>query len=104
MKLFILIALVCLSGCSWLHATKPSAPQPPELIVNGAPTGSALFIDGVQAGGPTESSKRTHDLVVTAGTHTIEVRMGDTTVYRENVYVGPSDKRVITVLSGVNRE
>lgn len=104
MKLFILIALVCISGCSWFHAAKPAAPQPPELIVTGAPTGSVLFIDGMQTGDPTESSKRTHDLVVAAGTHTIELRTGDTTVYRENVYVAPGDKRVVTVLSGVNRE
>jgi hypothetical protein len=103
-KLFILIALACISGCSWFHARKPPAPIPPELIVTGAPTGSVLFIDGVQAGAPTESNKRTHDLVVTAGTHTVEVRMGDHTVYRENAFVGPGDKRVIMVLSGVSRE
>lgn len=104
LKLFILIALVCLSGCSWFHATQPAAPRLPELIVTGAPTGSVLFIDGVQTGEPTQSSKRTHDLVVAAGTHTIEIRMGETTVYRENAYIGASEKRVITVLSGVNRE
>jgi hypothetical protein len=103
-KLFILIALLCVSGCSWFHARKPPAPNPPELIVTGAPTGSVLFIDGVQAGAPTESNKRTHDLVVTAGTHTVEVRMGDNTVYRENTYVAPGEKRVIMVLSGVSRE
>jgi hypothetical protein len=103
-KLLILIAFLCISGCGWFHARKPAAPNPPELIVTGAPTGSVLFIDGVQAGPPTESTKRTHDLVVTAGTHTVEVRMGDNTVYREHTYVGPGDKRVIMVLSGVSRE
>jgi hypothetical protein len=104
MKLFILIALVCISGCSWFHARKPPAPEPPELIVTGSPTGSILFIDGAQTGEPIESNKRTRDLVVTAGMHTLEVRMGDTTVYRENTYVAPGEKRVITVLSGVKRE
>lgn len=104
MKIFILIALVSLSGCGWFHAAKPRAPEPPELLVTGAPTSSVLFIDGVQMGAPTESARRTRDLVVTAGTHTLEVRMGETTVYRESTYVAAGDKRVITVLSGVNRE
>jgi hypothetical protein len=103
-KLFIMMTLVCISGCSWFQARKSPAPNPPELIVTGAPTGSVLFIDGVQAGAPTESNKRTHDLVVTAGTHTVEVRMGNNTVYRENAYVEPGHKRVIMVLSGVSRE
>ena len=103
-KLFVLIAMVGLSGCGWFHARKPAAPQPCELIVTGAPTDSILFLDGVQAGPPTASNHRTHELVVAVGTHTLEVRMGDATVYRENTYVGPGERRVVTVLSGVQRE
>ena len=91
-------------GLQLVSCQEPPAPIPPELIVTGAPTGSVLFIDGVQAGAPTESNRRTHDLMVTAGTHTVEVRMGDHPVYRENAFVGAGDKRVITVLSGVSRE
>jgi len=96
--------LVCLSGCSWFHRSKPPAPPPPELIVTGVPPGSLLFVDGAQTGPATEGSNRTRVLEVAPGTHTLEVRMGDTVVYREDAYAGPGDKRVITVLSGNGRD
>jgi hypothetical protein len=101
LKSCLLIVLACLSGCSWFHARSP-APDPSELIVTGAPAGSTLFLDGTQAGQETESSKRPQVLYIAPGTHTLEVRMGDTVAYRENTYVAQSEKRVITVLSGAN--
>ena len=102
MRISLLIVLVCLSGC-WFHSKKPVAPDPPELIVTGAPAGSLLFIDGAQTGQPTVANNRPQVLDVQPGTHVLEVRTGDTVAYRETTYVGPGDKRVITVLSGANR-
>lgn len=90
-----------LSGCSWFHRKAP-APDPTELIVTGAPAGSVLFIDGVQVGQPTQASNRTQILRVAAGTHVLEVKVGESVTYRENTYVDTGDKRVITVLSGFN--
>ena len=101
MKAFLLIVLVCVSGCSWFHR-KPPLPAPTELIVTGAPVGSIVFVDGVQSGQAKEVLNQPQKLQVAPGTHTIEVRMGDTVAYRENTYVAPGDKRVIAVLSGRN--
>jgi hypothetical protein len=92
-----------LSGCSWFHRSKPPPPEPPELVVTGIAAGSVLFVDGVQAGQATESGNRSRVLDVAPGAHTLEVKRGDTVVYRESTYVGPGDKRVITVLSGDSR-
>jgi hypothetical protein len=39
---------------------------------------------------------------VSAGTHVVEVKVGDSVRYREDTYVAAGDKRVITVLSGFN--
>ena len=94
--------LACLSGCSWFHR-KPPAPEPTELIVTGAPAGSVAFLDGTQAGQATEVGNLPQVLEVAPGTHTLEVRMGDTVAYRENTYVAQGEKRVITVLSGTSR-
>jgi len=102
LKQFLLFALVCLSGCSWFHSRTPPPPAPPELIVTGVPAGATLFVDGVQTGQVADVNDRTQVLEVAPGTHTLEVRRGDTVAYRESTYVAAGDRRVITVLSGTN--
>ncbi len=76
---------------------------PSELLVNGAPTGSIVFIDGVRSGQVVGPAKRSQILAVSPGSHTLEVRVGDTVAYRESTYVEAGKKRVITVLSGGTR-
>src|ERR1700730_2408979 len=109
LKVAILIMLLCLSGCSWMHTSswfhskKSHAPDPTELIVTGAPVGSLLFVDGVQTGEAKEVASRPQVLDVAPGSHTVEVKVGDAVVYRENTYVAAGDKHVITVLSGARK-
>jgi len=100
LKALLVVLLICVSGCSWFH--RKALPEPTELIVTGAPVGSIVFVDGVQFGQAKEVLNRPQKLEVAAGTHTIEVRMGDTVAYRENTYVAQGDKHVIAVLSGRN--
>jgi len=104
LKPLLPIALLCLSGCSWLHARKQPAPAQTELIVTGAPADSVLFIDGLQSGQATQAGNRPRVLEVAPGAHTVEVKMGDTVAYRENTYVEAGQERVISVLSGANRD
>jgi hypothetical protein len=54
----------------------------------------------VQAGQAKEVAKQPQEITVVAGTHVVEVRMGDTVAYRENTYVTAGEKHVISVLSG----
>ncbi len=103
MKAFTPIALLLLSGCSWFHG-KPVVPEPPELVVTGAPAGSTVFIDDVQAAQPAAVNGRPQELIVAAGEHKVEVRTGNTVVYREDTYVGPGEKRAVTVLSGFGQQ
>jgi hypothetical protein len=92
-----------LSACSWFHAKAPP-PAPPELIVTGAPAESAVFVDDVRQSEPSAVNDKSMVLSVTEGAHKVEIRIGDRVVYREDLYVGRGDKRVVTVLSGSNRE
>jgi hypothetical protein len=103
LKIFIILALTMLSACSWFHAKAPRAPDPPVFIVTGAPAGSIVFIDDVQKGQAAELHKP-QTVSSVEGTHKVEVRFGDTVVFRENVYIKGGERRVVTVLSGSNRE
>lgn len=104
MKTLIILALAMLSGCSWFHAKPPRAPDPPVFIVTGAPAGSIVFIDDVQKGQAAEFNDKPQTVSSVEGTHKVEVRFGDTIVYRENIYIKGGERRVVTVLSGSNRE
>jgi hypothetical protein len=104
LKIFVLLALVSLSACSWFHPRAKPSPPAPELVVTGAPAGSAVFIDDVQNGQIAEANGKPQVLTVTAGPHVVEVRTGDTVIYREQTYVGSGETRVVKVLSGLNRE
>jgi hypothetical protein len=101
LKALLIILLLCVSGCSWFHR-KPHAPDPTELVVVGAPVGSLVFVDGVQAGQAKEIAKQPQEVEVAPGAHVVEVRTGDTVAYRENTYVTRGEKHVISVLSGRN--
>lgn len=99
----MLAALLCVSGCSWFHRKNPIAPDPPQLIVTGAPTGSVLLIDGTPAHAPNEPGDHPQTIKTTVGAHELAVKSGDAIVYRENLDVAAGERRFITVLSGANR-
>ena len=71
--------------------------------MTGAPARCLVFVDGM----PTSEAVTVNDhpqvVPVTAGAHKVEIHMGDTVVYREEIYVAPSEHRVVTVLSGISR-
>jgi hypothetical protein len=98
-KVCLGFALVCLSACSWFGSTH-AAPDPSAIIVNGAPAGSVVFIDAVQAAPPAVAGDRPQIVRVRAGDHKVEIHEDDKIVYREDTYVGRGETRAVTVLSG----
>ena len=103
MKTFIILAVAMLSACSWFHP-KPRIPDPSQFLVTGAPKDSIVFVDDVQQGQAAESGGKPRLVDTTPGEHKVEIRFGDTVVYRENIYIKSGERRVVTVLSGSNRE
>ena len=104
LKSFIFLALLMLSGCRLFHGRTAPPPEPPEIIVTGAPAESMVFIDDKPQGEPAATNDKSAVLTVSEGAHKVEIRIGGRVVYREDVYVGRGEKRVVTVLSGSNRE
>jgi hypothetical protein len=103
LKILVLIALACLSACSWFGSRRHELPDPTELIVTGAPAGALIFVDGSQTGQETTLSYHPQVLNVAPGVHKVEIHTGEKIVYREETYVGPGEHRVVTVLSGLTR-
>ena len=103
MKTFIILAVTMLSACSWFHS-KARAPDPSQIVVTGAPKGSIVFVDDVQQGQAAESNVKPQLVDSAPGEHKVEIRFGDSVVYRENIYIKSGEKRVVAVLSGANRE
>jgi hypothetical protein len=103
LRFFVLLTLACLSACSWFGSRKSQLPDPTEIIVTGAPVGSLVFVDGLQTGQPTAANDHPQILIVAAGTHKVEIHVGDNIVYREETYVAAGERRIVMVLSGLSR-
>jgi hypothetical protein len=103
LRTIIIFAMSMLSACSWFHA-KPRVPDPSQFVVTGAPKDSVVFIDDTQQGQVAASNGKPQLVDTTPGEHKVEIRFGDTVVYRENIYIKSGERRVVTVLSGTSRE
>ena len=103
MRVFLLVALTCLSACSWFGSRKMPLPDPTEIIVTGAPVGSIVFVDGLETGQTTALNDHPQVLNVAAGAHKVEIHVGDAIVYREDTYVGRGERYTVRVLSGLSR-
>jgi hypothetical protein len=102
-RVLALIALACLSACSWFGSRRAPPPEPTEIVITGAPVGSLVFVDGSQVGQALVHNDQSEILKVAPGAHKVEIHLNDAIVYREETYAGPGDHRVVTVLSGLTR-
>ena len=100
LKGWVCVTFVCLSACGGFGSRKLAPPQPTEIIVTGAPTGSIMFVDGLQAGPAASLDDHPQILNVAAGYHQVDIHMGDAVVYREDAYVRAGERRMVRVLSG----
>ena len=80
MKVLVLVTFVCLSACSWFGSRKMASPDPTQIIVTGAPTGSIVFVDGLQAGQAAALNDRPQILGVAPGSHKVEIHIGDAVI------------------------
>jgi hypothetical protein len=105
-KLNFLPVVALLSACA-LPQPQPQ-PQvktgsvPPTLIVKGAPAGSILFVDGLAMGTAAQYDGNPNTLAVLEGSHQVEVRLGNTLVYREKSFASSGERHTVTVTRGVS--
>jgi hypothetical protein len=92
----VLITAVALSGCMSQTAVRTGM-APPTLMVTGAPTGSHLFVDGLEMGDAAQYDGNPKVLAVLEGTHQLEVRLGANVVYTEKAFVSSGQSHTVAV-------
>jgi hypothetical protein len=92
----ILGIAVALSACMAQTAVRTGMP-PPTLMVTGAPTGSHLFVDGLEMGDATQYDGSPKVLAILEGTHQLEVRLGPNVVYTEKAFVSSGQSHTVAV-------
>jgi hypothetical protein len=97
----ILIAVAALAGCM-PQTTVRTGMSPPTLTVTGSPTGSLLFVDGLEMGSAAQYDGNPKVLAVLEGTHQVEVRLGMNVVYREKAFVSSGQSHNVAVSAAVS--
>ena len=104
MRVLVLILLSSVSACSWFGSHRRAAPrEPTEIVITGAPVASLVLVDGVQSGPAVTRNDQSEILDVAPGAHRVEIKSNEAIVYREEIYVGSGERRVVSVLSGLSR-
>ena len=98
--LSILLIVVSLSACALPQTTVKTGSAPPTLIVKGAPSGSILFVDGLAMGNANQFDGNPKTLAVLEGTHQVEVRVGNSVVYKEKAFASSGESHTVTVTQG----
>jgi hypothetical protein len=88
--------MAALTGCM-PQTTVRTGMSPPTLMVAGAPTGSVLFVDGLDMGSATQYDGNPKVLAVLEGTHQVEVRLGSNLVYKEKAFVSSGQSHTVAV-------
>ena len=102
--LVALLVMTSVSACSWFGSHKSTRPPTPtEIVITGAPRASLILVDGVQTGQAVPRNDQSEILDVAPGPHKVEIKLNDAIVYREDIYVGSGERRVVSVLSGLSR-
>jgi hypothetical protein len=97
MKRAALALSLLLLGCKDPVTVVRAVDDRPRLLIAGAPQGAVLYLDG-KAVGPADAYRGEPGvLLVEAGTHLVEVRLGDRVVLTQKVFLGGGEQRTVVV-------
>ena len=69
----------------------------PRLLIEGAPRGATLYIDGKPVGEADAFGGKPNVLPVEPGTHVIEVKTGDRLLLSQKVFLGGGEQRTLVI-------
>jgi hypothetical protein len=97
MKLAILALPLLLLACAEPITVTRAVDNRPKLQVLGAPKGAVLFLDGKAVGEAAAYAGTPGVLLVEPGTHIVEVRLGETLLLSQKVYLGGGEQKTLQV-------
>lgn len=78
--------------------TSTSVPESrPRILIQQAPQGSVVFVDGKEVGQAKDYNGNPGVLLMEAGTHLVEVRLGDQVLISQRVFLGGGELRTISI-------
>ena len=101
MILTAVVGVAALTGCM-PQTTVRTGMSAPTLMVTGAPSGSVLFVDGLEMGSAAQYDGNPKVLAVLEGTHQVEVRLGKSVVHREKTFVASGQSHTVAVAGAVS--
>lgn len=95
MRKIALATALALAACVGPTTTVKTVDTRPALAIDGAPSGTLLFVDGAAVGDPRDYDGRPNILRVEPGTHVVELRdRGGAVVFSQRVFVESELKTV----------
>ncbi len=96
-NLLICLTVLALAACSYPVETTRVVDEHPAILVQGAPAGAMLSVDGLVAGRVTDAGGAPQAIRVEPGTHVIAVGSNGMTLLRERVFVDDGIVKTITI-------
>jgi len=95
MKRLFAAAVIAIAACAMPSTTVRTTDSRPSLAIEGAPSGSRLFVDGNTIGDARAYNGRPAVLLVEPGTHLVEVQdSSGRVVFRQTVFVESETKTI----------
>ena len=69
----------------------------PRILIHGAPKDSLLYVDAQLIGQAMAYNGEPNVLILDAGTHLVEVRLGEKTLYTQRIFLGGGETKPIQI-------
>ena len=101
--LSVVALLTALSACALPQTTVRTGSEQPSLVVKGAPSGTELYVDGLEMGPAAQFDGNPNVLAVLEGVHLVEVRQGNAVIWHDKVFLSNGETHPITLLPGASQ-
>ncbi len=96
-SLIAAVLAMSLQACTYPTSQVTRGESRPAIVVEGAPKGAILVVDGISHGEARQYDGNPDQLLIESGMHSVQVILGDDIIISRDVYVASGETRVLTV-------